>query len=407
MRGTIPVEQPALRRPFAPIEGLLLDCLRRVLSGEPAPRPLPAVRWDAFVHLAREEGVLQWFAQSPCLKAVLPSAVVDAARRERIANAQRHLMLSSELLRLLAALREARVDALPFKGVVSAVQLVGDASLRPSGDLDLIVRECDFARARALLMELGYELDAEYADALQRAFWNVRTQTIVDLHWGIPPVRPPFNHSVLWRHRAQVDVLGSHVATFDRDSALGLAAVNCVKNYWNVSLRQVLDVVVPLRSMELEVWTRLRARCRSIRCTRFLLASVRLSEALLPGVLPRPIVVDAQNDPAVAPIVDEILQHLFRRSRRAGPPVFFATRKAYEAALDDRPAARQREHLKRIVMPNARDRAFVPLPRALHFLYFVVRPIRLLLTSIERNPREPSRQRRPANDARTDVADVS
>jgi hypothetical protein len=84
---------------------------------------------------------------------------VAAARVEEAKAAGRQLGAAQQLvtLRLLATLRDAGVPALPIKGPFLAEWLYGDAGMRISRDIDLLVAPADLERARTAAAELGYQ----------------------------------------------------------------------------------------------------------------------------------------------------------------------------------------------------------------------------------------------------------
>ena len=372
-------ERPATPRVFTPTEELLISCLKHALGDNSAFELPSVVEWTNFISLAQREGVLHWFAQVPTLAPVLPVAVLEAARNEHALTAQRNLLLSAELVRLVGCFRRAGIRVLAFKGVVAAVQFYGNLAERPSGDLDLLVRPRDYTRAADLLVDAGYDPGIEYPTSLQRAFSNPQKGTDVDLHWGIPPVLPRFSGRTLWSHCTDIELIGTTVPTFDRSSAIAVAAINAVKAYWNVSLRQHIDVAVSLRDLSAEEWRALVRRSKRIGCFNCVLAAAYVSDSLFPTVLPPHIRSDAHLSSVAALIANEITQHLFDHSRSAPPTRVFATRSDYDSALDSRPFGPYMDRLRRAVTPNSADKEWLELPSNLSFLYYLSRPVRLLL----------------------------
>ena len=381
-------ERPAGKRVLAPTEDLLIRCVSHTFGGDEVRHASNDVDWGRFITLAREQGVLHWLGSNQSLTTLLPAHVLDAARSERTVTAERNLLLSAELVRLLGYFREAGVEVLVFKGVIAAIQFYGDLVERPSGDLDLLVRVRDYPRAAATLIEAGYEPGVEYLTSLQRAFSHSGRGTDVDLHWGVPPTLPRFSARVLWRHRAQVELIGTRVPTFDKHSATAVTAVNAVKAYWNVSLRQHIDVTVALRSLNGNEWRTLLRRAKRIGCLHCVLAAARVSDSLFPNILPAHISSDALRLSVATLISDEVIQHLFDRSRSAPPTRVFATRSDYDSALDSRTFGRYADGLRRAIAPNAADEEWLELPPHLRFLYYVLRPLRLLLIGRRREPTE-------------------
>jgi hypothetical protein len=85
------------------------------------------------------------------LPAAAPGGLADACD---VAYADT-LRRSRELLALtgtaVESLRASRIDALPLRGPVMAQRYHGDAALRPSHDIDLLVRRDDVSAAHSVL----------------------------------------------------------------------------------------------------------------------------------------------------------------------------------------------------------------------------------------------------------------
>jgi hypothetical protein len=281
------------------------------------------------------------------------------------------------LVRVIQQFDASRLEVKAFKGVVAAVQFHGDLATRASGDLDLLVRAREFHRAAELLRAAGYQLSEAHPDSLQSAFWNATKQTTIDLHWGLPPKRSRFSHRELWRHENAVDLLGKPIPTFDAAAAIAVTAINAVKGYWDVSLRNLVDVCLSVKGLSENETRRVLKRCRRIGCTNFLLAALHVCNQLF-GTVPQSFAQAVGRSHQAMAIGDEILQHLFEHSRGATQPRVFASREEYESALDERRFGKLRDSVRSAVTPNAVDKAWVALPNHLHFLYYVVRPFRLL-----------------------------
>ena len=91
-----------------------------------------------------------------CPEAV-PVARLAELRECYQANRGRALLLSGELVALVALFQEHGILAIPFKGPVLGAALYGDVTLREFGDLDLFVRRRDVPLVAALLEDRGYQ----------------------------------------------------------------------------------------------------------------------------------------------------------------------------------------------------------------------------------------------------------
>jgi len=102
-----------------------------------------------------------------------------------------NLHLHNELLRLLAVFNHANIPVMPLKGPWLAGLLYGDVTLRPTGDLDLLVRKEHLAKAERLLRESSYmhgRLREHEGDSYHYTFVRADHYTApitVELHWDI------------------------------------------------------------------------------------------------------------------------------------------------------------------------------------------------------------------------------
>ncbi len=130
----------------------------------------------------------------------------------------------SDIQRLLEQLSAAAIPAIVTKGwALTATVFGGDTTVRPSGDIDVLVRRADLSRARRETAELGYvQLTMEpwpgfderygYAAVLRRPDAG-RQSLEIELHWGLFDV--PYFDQVRtqdWFRRATpIDIGGAGV----------------------------------------------------------------------------------------------------------------------------------------------------------------------------------------------------
>jgi hypothetical protein len=159
-----------------------IECLLEILRGQSAARTIGAAEWEAALVLAEEEHVLPWTVAGLRLQQIpVPPAIAN-----RLAKVERDAAIaafywSSELKGVLRALSQSDILAVPLKGPFLAERLYGNAALRVSRDLDLLVRKADLPRAEAALATIGFIPGAP--DDYHRP-WHRRTTT-VELHHDV------------------------------------------------------------------------------------------------------------------------------------------------------------------------------------------------------------------------------
>lgn len=124
---------------------------------------------------------------------IVPPAVAAALRQSRRTTSVHNLLLLHEVGLCLQKLAAAGVPVIVLKGAALAEAVYRDLSLRPMGDVDVLVRRDDLATTTRLLEELGYapmraethpgEL-AEHENEL--AFCKRgRVPAYIDVHWTL------------------------------------------------------------------------------------------------------------------------------------------------------------------------------------------------------------------------------
>lgn len=141
----------------------LVRCLRAFLAAQGTPPLAPpleeAADWNSLIQLAafhRVAPLLYKRLRNTCPQVVPASVLTDLEAYVR-SVAIRSLLLTGELVRLLKRLEAQGIPAISFKGPALASLLYGDPALRHFDDLDILVRQEDYASAKRLLLSLGYQ----------------------------------------------------------------------------------------------------------------------------------------------------------------------------------------------------------------------------------------------------------
>ncbi|UQZ85684.1 hypothetical protein SK3146_04973 [Paenibacillus konkukensis] len=175
-----------------------LNLMLALLGGEAGDKLQAAgIDWDLFLQLARHHRVypsLYHKLQQAGISAI-PAHVMQALRADYQQNIFRMLQLSGEMEQICRTLGEANIRTLVLKGPVLAADLYGDLSLRTCGDLDLLVPIDDLDRAEQLLGLLGYIKDEYIQTVLSDWKWRHHHITFfhrhmgikIELHWRLGP----------------------------------------------------------------------------------------------------------------------------------------------------------------------------------------------------------------------------
>lgn len=366
---------------------LLLLCCKAALAGRDTEFPAQGAtetEWDGVLALAELHGVLPLLC--PALLQTsncLPGNVVEKIRRSEILNARRALLLTGELLRITEYFREQNISVLPYKGPALSQLLYGDVTRRQAGDLDLLVRPCDVARATEALGTLGFQPHLSLSQREQR--WYLKSgyeytfagpagENMLELKWRILPnfYAVPFDLDGMFRRSQPLSLGGTQTATLSAEDSLLVVCVHAAKHAWS-RLGWLCDIAKLADALPLN-WIEIEARARAMRIERIVALNFLLARQLLKAALPNLVRRYAASDPDVQRMAGEIAVSI-----RQGEP-FDAQSLAYFQLM-----AKLREHVKDRVKfwwrlgttPGINEWSALKLPRLLGWLYRGVRFYRL------------------------------
>ncbi|MBN1668068.1 MAG: nucleotidyltransferase family protein [Anaerolineales bacterium] len=222
--------------------------------------------WASLIQIAVVEGVAPLIFQafnSDGWPVAIPDALRKALADEFYNTAATNLLLLEEAGRIFACFAVAGIPAIPLKGIDLAGRLYPDVSLRPMGDLDILIRETDYLRAAHLLEESGYVLE----DALQNldpglrrivhyeANFNkaVPAPFHVELHWnliGSQASRYQPQIEWFWQQTTAGQIAGQPVRQLSSNAHLLYCAAHLMIKHgereqrliWFYDLRRLLEV---------------------------------------------------------------------------------------------------------------------------------------------------------------------
>lgn len=379
-----------------PEDKLLLCCARTILESDRVERIRDLLRedidWTYLIRTALSHGMialLYWSLNNTCPEAV-PRAILDQLRGYFHDNARRNLILTGELLKLLKLFEVHGIPAISYKGPVLAASAYGDLALRHFYDLDILVHERDVLKAKNLLISRGYrQTGVQEAVHLQPhceyGFVRDDGRAIVELRWRITSHRQiPSRHfsfsldrGRLWERLEPVSLGGREILTLSPEDLLLIFCLHGAKHLWE-RLGWICDVAKLIGVHQGMDWEEVMRRARSLGSGRMLFLGLFLASDLLGAALPEEVWQRVQADPVVKSLATQVRQRLFREANDS--PGIFESSLFY---------LRARDSLQDRVMyclylvhfaitPNMKDQAFLPLPAFLSFLYYPLRPIRLI-----------------------------
>jgi hypothetical protein len=294
------------------------------------------------------------------------------------------------LLQIVEALKEAGMDVLSFKGPLLADRYYENPGLRRFTDLDLLVPRTDLRRARDLLKTRGFEAPTEQSDEEiarhiddQVGLELVRPEDDlrVELHWALlnRSFAFPLTPDGLWSRAEHYNIGPASVRVLSEEDLILYLCAHGTKHHW-ARLKWLCDVAEVCRRASALDGKRLLDRAVRLDVDRLLVLGLRLAERWLDAPVPAALHARYRDDPVVSELVRHVETEwlltpggLDRTPRWEQFRFFLRTRRRWRSRWP-----LLWEYGTLALTPTEKDRALVDLPSSLSFLYYAIRPFRIL-----------------------------
>ena len=349
----------------------------RSLRGDP-------VRWKLLFELADSHGV------RPLLHRLLASTSDLIPREDMLAadqasqtNLHKALFLSRELIRIVDCLQQIGLDVLPYKGVALAEAVYGDIALRQAGDIDLLIRPRDLARARKALGELGYQPHLLLSEQQERAYVQSGYEcafdsgvgrNLLELQWAIQPrfYAVDFDIDAIFQRAVPVTFAGQSMKALCAEDQFLVLALHAAKHVWG-RLIWISDIARIANSPSLD-WNFIALQAKKLGIVRIVRVSLILTNRLIGTPIPCEAQGSLPRDPEAQTLANHI-QEQITNGATSNTESFAYFRLMLQ--LRERSSDRVRFLTRLVLTPGPNEWSAIRLPGPLFPLYRLVRIFRL------------------------------
>ncbi|HEY3128281.1 MAG TPA: nucleotidyltransferase family protein [Acidobacteriota bacterium] len=344
--------------------------------------------WGYLLRLAQHHGMmplLYWHLSTLCPESV-PRHALQALQDHFHINSRRNLLLLAELLEILRFFANNGIPAIPYKGPILAAYIYGNVSLRQFCDLDILVPKSQALKARDLLILRGYRPSIQLNLWQQAAFLDSRcefcqaqadTNITVEVHWEIAPryMVLPIDLQNLWRHLRPISFSAMTVLGFRPEDLLPILCLHGTIHRWE-RLEWICGISELVRRHPKIDWKGVLERAEILGGRRMLLLGLFLASDLLGSELPGEILNRIDADLVIKSLATKVRSQLFDPPDNR-PDVFAMS--FFHLSAKERLRDKIRYIFRLTTTPHAADWALLDLPEFLYFLYYLIRPIRLVV----------------------------
>lgn len=306
----------------SPEAELLLCCTRERITDPIAARARcllqQEIDWNYLLAMAEKHRVTPLLYHG--LKGICPSAIPEAIgstlKIRFLENTRKNLILTTELLRLLAVFEAGGIGVIPYKGTVLAASIYGKTAFRQVWDIDLLVDEKDVPESRSLLLSEGYEV--KETNDREESFFHPDKKVEVDLHWGLTPFYFPIDldFGQLLSRTKSYSLTGVEVKSFREEDLLIILCLQVAKDCWERRLHlehlaKVCDIAELLNHSPRLNWSEIIDRARRQGLTRVLHFGLYLAHGLLDAEIPAEIRSEVLADSIAISLARQVCDRLF------------------------------------------------------------------------------------------------
>jgi len=346
---------------------------------------LPAIDCQQLVGIASRHGVLPLVYKT--LKNLSQSGKADfqdflsELKPINMSIAQRNMLMSSELIKIMRLLEENHIEALAFKGPALAQMAYGDITLRQYSDLDILVERAQVHRIAFLLKEEGYVNTLSLSSAQQEQVWyqhakdmvffHPQRRIILELHWLLLDDDYPvqMDLDVVWREQKTIQINGYDIQTFSSETLLLYLCIHGSKHLWE-RIGWIKDIDLMIRTQKID-WEHLAVFIRGSGFERMFLLGLHLTNTLFDTPLPKTVKEQIHDQKWLRELSDYIMddwtlhRNMFHNSA---------------AMLHLFPILKMKlQYLHKVIMrPSKNEYRFVDLPKKFYWAYYLLRPYLLI-----------------------------
>jgi Uncharacterised nucleotidyltransferase len=375
-------------------DALLLCCARTTAAPHVVARlrELAAqdIDWEYLFLLARRHSVvpLLYLQLDQHAADLVPEEHLQKLKQHYLDNVARNTVLAAELCRLIGLFANTGVEAIPYKGPALSLFAYGNLGLRRFVDLDVIVKKTDVLKAREILLSEGYtpakSLSLTQQELLLRTQHNMQfsrdnRRLILELHWEVAPhlFASSVSADKLWQDLTTIEIDGTQVKTFAADDLLFSLCVHGSRHLWE-RLSWICDVAELIGRHRFN-WTTLLERAATADNERMFLLGLHLAQELLDAPLPDEVNRRCNSDEQLKTLAEDVIEHLFNGTTHV--PATSREIFKYNIRVRKTLGARAR-YLAHMFQPTDRDLSRHSLPSGMNFVYYLLRPFRLIRTKI-------------------------
>ncbi len=349
----------------------------------------PGIDWEFFESLVKRHRLLPTVYRNLSTHApgLVPARTLSGFKEQAELNRQHILHILVELGRISQQFAEQGIQLCALKGPLLAQRLFGDASLRTSKDLDLLIDPEAVAQAEGLLLAYGYQrtnpamhlTSHQWRIYLKKrndfTYYHPQHHIQIELQWALASTNlvPMQDVRQMLSRARSIALAGTSLYVLSEQDLPVNLLIHGSKHSW-ARLKWLVDFMVWMRQPVDPDWEGLKTRMADLGLQRMLAQGVLLANWLFNTPIPETVQALLESEPTSHYLADRSLESILN-TRDPGEEmgrVFGVPNIFYRMKLKKDLRYKWNALTNDLVFPK--DWVELPLPDALYPLYFLLQP---------------------------------
>lgn len=321
-------------------------------------------------------------------KNIIPLNIVLNMKLNFMDIVKRNMLLTSELIKILDLLEKNNIKVIAFKGPSLSQLAYGDITLRQYVDLDILVDSKDLYNSAMILKSIDIKSDTSLDFLKNKKLIEVgsdfslfsNNNVHLELHWNL--FRKLLNQkssNFVSINNLEVDINSKTIRTLNYDYLLIYLCVHGSKHLWE-RIEWIVDIDKLMKIGKFD-WEFIINTSKELKVYNMFLLGISLSDELFKSHIPNEIKEHYNKNRKLIDLKFKIMNLInsnFMHEEKEEKIMVLKFK--YIMQMFDSKIEPLKYILSVIFKPTHYDIYFVNLPNSFSFLYYLVRPLRLILS---------------------------
>ena len=352
------------------------------------------IDWDYLLELAFHHGMLPilHLGLNKSKEYKIPAKVTDHLKNFYFENTQSNILLLGNLVKLLQLLDEAKIEVVPFKGILLSKDLYQGYTIRQAGDIDILVKPKDVPKVIEILETQGYEKEHPFSKNQQIALAKIsrekhfrmnysKKSLVIEIHWRVytqESIGEP-ELDFFWDNLKNTTLQNVESKTFRPEVMLMYLCFHAYRHLWR-RLFWLWEIDQFIKNKQNLNWNWILENSRKFGSENVIFLSLLVVHDAFGTEIPQLIWDQIKTNQHVQQLFSQIKIEPERFDLEVDQKIDFLNIKDM-TRIHNNLLNRANQFMRFAFTPNHFDILTFDFHPTLHFLYFLLRPFRLLFTT--------------------------